>query len=166
MDKKGRKWLAIMVIAAILCLCGCGSSGTAKETEAESLVSKQVLRTMEKARYSVEPKGHFGLALKDYSHFTSPIRRYPDTSIHRILSAYLEGETVENIVKRYTAFAEASAADSSAAEIRAMRAERDCEDCYMAEYLKNHLGEEFEGEVSSVTRNGVFVRLSNTAEGF
>lgn len=138
----------------------------AKDTEAESLVSKQVLRTMEKARYSVEPKGHFGLALKDYSHFTSPIRRYPDTSIHRILSAYLEGETVENIVKRYTAFAEASAADSSAAEIRAMRAERDCEDCYMAEYLKNHLGEEFEGEVSSVTRNGVFVRLSNTAEGF
>ena len=138
----------------------------AKGTEAESLVSKQVLRTMEKARYSVEPKGHFGLALKDYSHFTSPIRRYPDTSIHRILTAYIEGETPENIVKRFSAFAEASAADSSAAEIKAMRAERDCEDVYMAEYLKNHIGEEFEGEVSSVTKNGCFVRLNNTAEGF
>ena len=94
----------------------------------EQLVSQRLLRTMEKARYATEETGHFGLALADYSHFTSPIRRYPDTSIHRILSAFVGGMPVEEIRRRYSAFAETSARESSQNEIRALMAERDAED--------------------------------------
>lgn len=133
---------------------------------AEILVSQRLLRTMEKAKYSVEPLGHFGLGLKDYSHFTSPIRRYPDTTIHRILTAMCEGESTGDIVKKYSAFADNSANQSSACEVRAVTAERDAEDCYMAEYIRAHIGEEYTGVVSGVTRNGVFVRLKNNVEGF
>lgn len=132
----------------------------------EILVSQRLLRTMEKAKYSTEPIGHFGLALKDYSHFTSPIRRYPDTSIHRILSALCSGEDKGSIIKRFAAFADKSALESSNNEVRAVNAERDAEDCYMAEYMKAHIGEKFTGIVSGVTRNGVFVRLDNNVEGF
>lgn len=132
----------------------------------ETMVSQRLLRTMDKARYSTEETGHFGLALSDYSHFTSPIRRYPDTSIHRILSAYVSGMPIEEIRRRYMAFADLSASESSKNEIRAQMAERDAEDCYMAEYMGQHIGEHFEGVVSGVTQRGVFVRLPNSVEGF
>lgn len=132
----------------------------------ETLVSQRLLRTMEKARYSTEETGHFGLALSDYSHYTSPIRRYPDTSIHRVLSAFVEGMPAEEVRRRYAQFCETSAAESSHNEIRALIAERDAEDCYMAEYMSQHIGEHFEGTVSGVTMRGVFVRLENSVEGF
>ena len=110
----------------------------------ETLVSQRLLRTMEKARYSTEETGHFGLALSDYSHYTSPIRRYPDTSIHRVLSAFVEGMPAEEVRRRYAQFCETSATESSRNEIRALIAERDAEDCYMAEYMSQHIGEHFD----------------------
>lgn len=105
------------------------------------------------------------MALKDYSHFTSPIRRYPDTSIHRILTALANGIDPIAITKRYAAFADKSAVESSANEVRAVSAELDLEDCYMAEYMKQHIGEEYTGVVSGVDKNGLFVRLPNNVEG-
>ncbi len=133
-------------------------------SEAEIVISKMLLRTMEKAKYSHIPTGHFGLALKDYSHFTSPIRRYPDTVIHRILSAMVDGE--RGITKKYGEFVKQAGVSSSANEIRAQVAQRDAQDCYMAEYMKAHIGEEYEGIVSGVVKTGVFVRLYNNVEGF
>ncbi len=132
----------------------------------ESLVNQRILRTMEKARYAYRELGHFGLALPEYSHFTSPIRRYPDTSIHRILSDLVSGESPETLRKRYGVFAEESAAESSKNEVRAVTGERDAEDCYTAEYMRAHLGERHVGIISGVTPKGIFVKLSNNAEGF
>ena len=135
-------------------------------TPAQKVISHQLLRTMAKARYDAKPIGHFGLALEDYCHFTSPIRRYPDTAIHRILSAMLDGADGEELLKRYGDFAVSAAKTSSAAEIRAMAAERSAEDCYKAEYMTRHVGECFDGVVSGVTQRGLFVELDNTVEGF
>lgn len=133
-------------------------------TPAQKVVSHQLLRTMAKARYDTQPVGHFGLALEDYCHFTSPIRRYPDTAIHRILSAYLAKD--KEITAHYTDFAKEAASNSSKCEVRAMSAERSAEDCYMAEYMRQHIGEEYVGVISGVTMRGVFVELPNTVEGF
>ncbi|HEX3039014.1 MAG TPA: ribonuclease R [Caproiciproducens sp.] len=138
----------------------------AQGTPAQKVISHQLLRTMAKARYDTAPIGHFGLALADYCHFTSPIRRYPDTAIHRILSAMLEKKSKEELVRRYSTFAEAAASSSSQAEVRAMTAERSAEDCYMAEYMTQHIGESYSGIISGVTQRGVFVELPNSVEGF
>ncbi|ARP50763.1 MULTISPECIES: ribonuclease R [Caproicibacterium] len=135
-------------------------------TPREKVVSHQLLRTMAKARYDTKPLGHFGLALQDYCHFTSPIRRYPDTSIHRIMGAYLAGEDKAKIKKEYTDFAQESAKHSSEREICAMNSERSADDCFAAEYMAQHLGEEYDGIISGVTMRGVFVELSNSVEGF
>lgn len=129
------------------------------------LVNQQLLRSMAKAKYEASHKGHFGLVLDNYSHFTSPIRRYPDLAIHRIMSAALAGEPEEEITRRYRDFAGRAALQSSEREQRAMNVERDCESCYKAEYMKGHVGEEFEGIVSSVAPHGVYVELPNTVEG-
>lgn len=136
-----------------------------KGTPAEQVVSHQVLRTMEKAKYSTEPIGHFGLSLADYCHFTSPIRRYPDLAIHRILSQSKTLGQIE-LSLRFASFAAAAASESSKSEVRAMTAERSAEDCYKAEFMKAHIGEEFNGVVSGVTQRGVFVRLESSVEGF
>lgn len=136
----------------------------AEGTPAQKVISYQLLRTMAKARYDTQPVGHFGLALEDYCHFTSPIRRYPDTAIHRILSAYLAKD--KQIAAHYTEFAREAASNSSKCEVRAMAAERSAEDCYMAEYMRQHIGEEATGVISGVTMRGVFVELPNTVEGF
>ena len=136
----------------------------AEGTPAQKVISHQLLRTMSKARYDTQPVGHFGLALEDYCHFTSPIRRYPDTAIHRILSAYLAKD--KQIAAHYTEFAREAASNSSKCEVRAMAAERSAEDCYMAEYMRQHIGEEATGVISGVTMRGVFVELPNTVEGF
>ena len=125
-----------------------------------------VLRSMQKAKYSPEPKGHFGLALTDYAHFTSPIRRYPDLAIHRILTDMLLGTPEKQLIKNYTEFAARASEQSSQQEVIAVRIERDVEDCYKAEYIHNHLGEEFDGTVAGVTPRGVFIELENTVEGF
>ncbi len=138
----------------------------AKGTPAEKVISHQVLRTMAKARYDVNPLGHFGLALEDYCHFTSPIRRYPDTAIHRILSAMLETKKKDTLRQKFGAFASEAAKSSSDAEVRAMNAERSADDCYMAEYMTRHIGDVCSGIVSGVTQRGVFVELENSVEGF
>lgn len=138
----------------------------AKETKYSALISNQVLRTMAKARYDSRPLGHFGLSLEDYCHFTSPIRRYPDTSIHRILTELVSGVPVDKIKQKYSEFAVESAKLSSEYEIRAVRAERDTEKCYAAEYMRSHIGEEYSGVVSGVTNKGIFVMISNGIEGF
>lgn len=137
-----------------------------RDTPAQRVISHQLLRTMDKARYSTEPIGHFGLALADYSHFTSPIRRYPDTAIHRILSALCKGKSPAEIGRMYSGFAQNAAEESSRLEVRAMTAERSAEDCYMAEYIRQHIGEEFTGIISGVTARGVFVQLPSSVEGF
>lgn len=137
-----------------------------RDTPAQRVISHQLLRTMDKARYSTEPIGHFGLALADYSHFTSPIRRYPDTAIHRILSALCEGKSPAEIGRMYSGFAHNAAEESSRLEVRAMTAERSAEDCYMAEYIRQHIGEEYTGIISGVTARGVFVQLPSSVEGF
>lgn len=127
----------------------------ANGTPAQKVISHQLLRTMAKARYDTSPIGHFGLALADYCHFTSPIRRYPDTAIHRILSAMLQTKNKEELNRRYLTFANAAASSSSQAEVRAMQAERSAEDCYMAEFMNQHIGECYSGIISGVTQRGV-----------
>ena len=138
----------------------------AKNTPCHKIVSHQILRTMEKARYATDPVGHFGLALADYCHFTSPIRRYPDTAIHRILSVLEETGDIKYINSHFSKFVGKVAADCSRLEVRAMSAERTSDDCYVAEYMTQHIGEEFDGIICGVTQRGVFVELENSAEGF
>lgn len=138
----------------------------AKDTKYAALISTQVLRSMSKARYDPRPMGHFGLSLSDYCHFTSPIRRYPDTSIHRILTDLISGVPIDRIKAKYDEFARESSRLSSEYELRAVRAERDAEKCYAAEYMKAHLGEIHSGVVSGVVPKGIFVMLSTGIEGF
>lgn len=136
-----------------------------KDTDIGMIVNTVVLRSMSKAKYSTEPVGHFGLVLEDYAHFTSPIRRYPDLTIHRIMSDFLSDTSADDCKKKYGKFAYASADQSTQTELTAMQVERSCEDCYKAEYLKEHIGEEREGIISSVTSFGFFVTLPDTCEG-
>lgn len=136
-----------------------------KGTPAERAISYQMLRSMDKAKYSPDPLGHFGLSLDDYCHFTSPIRRYPDLAIHRILSSAQTMKKGE-LDKFYSAFVKEASTSSSQCEVRAMSAEREAEKCYMAEFMKGHIGEEFDGMISGVTQRGIFVQLANSAEGF
>ncbi len=138
----------------------------ASGTPAQKIVSHQLLRTMAKARYDINPIGHFGLALSDYCHFTSPIRRYPDTVIHRIMSEFLNSKNKDELNRHYLNFANEAAKNSSTAEVRAMQAERSAESCYMAEYMTHHIGESYTGIISGVTQRGVFVELPNSVEGF
>ena len=137
-----------------------------KGTSRESLVSQRILRTMDKAKYSENETGHFGLALQEYSHFTSPIRRYPDLAIHRIMADYLSGMGYEELESRYGGFVADTAVLSSKNEVRAVSAEREAEDCYAAEYMKGHIGEQYTGVISGMMSKGIFVRLKNGAEGF
>ncbi|MDE5834485.1 MAG: ribonuclease R [Ruminococcus sp.] len=138
---------------------------SAKGTDKFEAVNLLVLRSMSKAKYSVEPVGHFGLVLDDYAHFTSPIRRYPDLAIHRIITDILAGYNNEWLNKRYSGFAVNASERSSEAEIRAITIERECEDCYKAEYMKSHIGETFTARISSVTEFGFYVQLPDTIEG-
>ncbi len=136
-----------------------------RESEKFPVINNILLRSMAKAKYAPDPVGHFGLALEDYSHFTSPIRRYPDLAIHRILTDLVSGCDAEWLTKRYQSFVTNASERSTSTEITAVKIERDCEACYMAEYMKAHLGEEFEGIISSVTDFGFYVELDNTVEG-
>ena len=132
----------------------------------EQIINTGMLRCMSKAVYEEKPKGHYGLVLQDYAHFTSPIRRYPDLAIHRIMTAQLKGIDKETMVLRYSDFAEKASKQSSEREIIAMQIERKAEDCYKAEYARRHLGECYEGRISGVTQRGLFIELENGVEGF
>jgi len=137
-----------------------------KDMPIAEAINNMVLRSMAKAKYADEPLGHFGLVLDDYAHFTSPIRRYPDLAIHRILTDLCYNkQNIKYMQKRYAGFAKEAAQQSSEAELTAMRVERECDDCYLAEYMTKHIGETFEGTVSSVQEFGFFVELDNTIEG-
>ena len=135
-------------------------------TPYEQIINTGMLRCMSKALYEEKPKGHYGLVLKDYAHFTSPIRRYPDLAIHRILSEMLLGANNAQMTKDFTDFAARASEQSSRQEVTAVRIERDVEDLYKAEYMHNHLGEVYIGTVAGITPRGVFVELENTVEGF
>ena len=136
-----------------------------KGKEEEKVVSTTILRTMRLAKYSNENIGHFGLALKDYCHFTSPIRRYPDLFIHRVISNYLDKKIDDKKKAKFAKLAIKFADMSSDAERKAEEAERELEKIKMCEYMSEHIDEEFDGIISSVTSFGVFVELENTIEG-
>ena len=135
-------------------------------TPYEQIINTGMLRCMSKALYEEKPKGHYGLVLKDYAHFTSPSRRYPDLAIHRIMTDLLKGTEKETMILRYTDFAERASKQSSEREVVAMQIERKAEDCYKAEYARRHLGECYEGTISGVTQRGLFIELDNGVEGF
>lgn len=134
-------------------------------TELEAAINGQLLRTMSKAVYSERNIGHFGLVLDNYTHFTSPIRRYPDLAIHRILTSYVAQMPKEKLKKRYGSFVPAASKNSSQMEVNAMSIERDCDDCYKAEYMSGHIGECFDGRITGVASYGFYVELQNSVEG-
>ncbi len=133
----------------------------------ERVISNLVLRTLKVARYESENKGHFGIASKYYCHFTSPIRRYPDLFIHRIISKYLRSgyNLSEEEISKYSNEATKYAESSSEREKVAQAVERESIDIKMAEYMQSHIGEEYDGIISSIMSFGVFVELENTVEG-
>ena len=144
----------------------------------EKVISTLILRTLKVAKYEPENKGHFGIASKCYCHFTSPIRRYPDLFIHRVISQYLNDNNNKieikndistskkvNLEEKYIGQAEKYAEQSSECEKIAQKVERDAEDVKKAEYMQNKIGEEYKGIISSVTSFGIFVELENTVEG-
>ena len=132
----------------------------------EAQISRLTLRTMKQAKYTTECSGHFGLAAKYYCHFTSPIRRYPDLQIHRIIHDRLRGRLVrEGRTEHYKEILDEVARQSSVCERRADEAERESDKLKKAEYMSYHLGEEYEGIISGVTGWGLYVELPNTVEG-
>ena len=132
----------------------------------EAMISRLVLRSMKQAKYTTECSGHFGLAAKYYCHFTSPIRRYPDLQIHRIIKDNLRGRLMrEGRTEHYREILDEVARQSSVCERRADEAERESDKLKKAEYMSYHLGEEFEGIISGVTGWGLYVELPNTVEG-
>lgn len=138
-----------------------------KGKDEEKVISNIILRTLRVAKYEAENKGHFGIASKYYCHFTSPIRRYPDLFIHRIISKYLESNYMVNdfFIKKYSARAEKRAENCSERERRAVKVEREAEEIKKAEYMESKIGEEYDGIISSITSFGIFVELENTVEG-
>ncbi len=134
-------------------------------TREEAVISRMALRSMMQAKYSTECTGHFGLAFDYYCHFTSPIRRYPDLQIHRIIKDYLRGRMNEARIDHYNEILDEVAKHSSETERRAEEAERETDKLKKAQYMENHIGERFEGVVSGVTAWGLFVELYNSCEG-
>ena len=133
--------------------------------DCEPFLSRLILRSMKQAKYTVDCTGHFGLAAKYYCHFTSPIRRYPDLQIHRIIKENLRGKMSEAKIKHYDQMLEEVARQSSAMERRAEEVERETVKMKKAEFMKQHIGETFEGVISGVTEWGLYVELENTVEG-
>ena len=131
----------------------------------EALISRLALRSMKRARYSTECTGHFGLACQYYCHFTSPIRRYPDLQIHRIIKEQLRGRLKEERIQHYQEILTEVAKHSSEMERRADDAERETEKLKKVQYMKSRIGQSFEGVISGVTAWGIYVELPNTVEG-
>ena len=135
----------------------------AENTPQYTLINRVMLRSMQKAKYSPDDVGHFGLSKEHYCHFTSPIRRYPDLVIHRIIKDFLSGK--DNLEERYTDFVNQASKQSSEKERNATEAERAVDDYYKILYISNFVGEEFDGVISGVTNFGVFVELDCGVEG-
>lgn len=131
----------------------------------EATVHTLLLRSMAKARYSERPLGHYGLDMEDYCHFTSPIRRYPDLVVHRILKESLQGGLSRERKRALTEFTVVAAEQASKTELTAVEAERECVRIKMAEYMSHRIGEEFEGVIAGINNQGFFVQLPNTVEG-
>lgn len=125
-------------------------------------ISRMVLRSMKQAKYQAENIGHFGLAAKFYCHFTSPIRRYPDLQIHRIIKEVIEGKLTENRIKHYDSMLSEIAYHCSTTERTSDDAERETDRLKMAQYMQEHIGEEYNGLISGVTSWGIYVELENT----
>ena len=138
---------------------------SAREIGKADVVSGVLLRSLMKAKYLHEPRGHFGLATKLYCHFTSPIRRYPDLGVHRIVKAYLNGRTNKSEISRLAKYAEKNARESSENEMRAVYAERKIDELYKAIYMSKFIGQELDATISSVTSFGFFARCDNLCEG-
>lgn len=136
-----------------------------KGKKEEMVVSTLLLRSMKQARYSPENVGHFGLAAEYYCHFTSPIRRYPDLQIHRIIKEYINGKIDDGRSKKLIGLVDYAAKQSSETERIAQEAEREVDDLKKAEFMLGKISEEFDGIISSVTSFGIFVELPNTIEG-
>lgn len=139
--------------------------GKIEDTPEEGMISRLVLRSMMRAKYTTENTGHFGLAVKYYTHFTSPIRRYPDLQIHRIIKEQLDGCLNERRLEHYRRLLPAVATDTSTTERRADEAEREVDKLKKVEYMSRHLGEIHEGVISGITNWGMYVELPNTCEG-
>ena len=135
------------------------------DTPEEGLISRLTLRSMQRAGYSTACTGHFGLALSYYCHFTSPIRRYPDLQIHRIIKEYLKGTLDENRMEHYNSILSEVCRISCTRERIADDVEREAEKLKKAEYMQDHIGEVYEGVISGVTAWGIYVELPNTVEG-
>jgi len=144
----------------------CKILAESRENNICETVSPVMLRSLMKAKYSSAPSPHFGLAIDRYCHFTSPIRRYPDLAVHRIIKTILHGEADGDTVSKLSAFSDRAAVLSSENELRAISAERAIDDLYKTVYMKEHIGEIFDGVIASVTSFGIFVQLENTCEGF
>ena len=136
-----------------------------EDTPEEALISRLALRSMKQAKYTIDCTGHFGLACQYYCHFTSPIRRYPDLQIHRIIKEQLRGRMNENRIQHYNEILPEVAKNSSEMERRADEAERETDKLKKAEYMEEHIGEIYEGVISSITNWGIYVELPNTIEG-
>ena len=139
--------------------------GRIQGTPEEDFISRLTLRSMQQAKYTVDCTGHFGLAADYYCHFTSPIRRYPDLQIHRIIKETLRGRYNEKRKEHYTSLLPLIATETSRLERRADEVEREVDKLKKVEYMQEHLGETFEGIISSVTGWGLYVELPNTIEG-
>ena len=139
--------------------------GKVEGTPEEALISRLALRSMKQARYTPENTGHFGLAANYYTHFTSPIRRYPDLQIHRIIKDNLRGRMNEDKMAHYHSILPDVTKHASEMERRADEAERETIKLKKVEYMQQHLGEVFEGVISSITKWGMYVELENTIEG-
>jgi len=136
-----------------------------EDTPEEAMISRLTLRSMKQAKYTVENTGHFGLSAKYYCHFTSPIRRYPDLQIHRIMKETLNGKMGEKRVKHYENILFDVAGQTSKMERRAEEAEREVSKMKKVEYMMDHIGETFEGVISGITTWGMYIELPNTVEG-
>lgn len=139
--------------------------GRIEGTPEEAMISRLTLRSMKQAKYTTVSTGHFGLATQYYCHFTSPIRRYPDLQIHRIIKENLRGKLNDKRVNHYEQILTSVAEESSRLERRADEAERDVEKMKKVQYMSRHIGEEFEGVISGITAYGMYVELPNTVEG-
>ena len=131
----------------------------------EPMIARLALRSMKQAKYTPENEGHFGLAASCYTHFTSPIRRYPDLQIHRIIKETLRGRMDEERIRHYQSILEEVTKHASETERRAEEAERETEKLKKVQYMKNFIGEEYEGVISGITKWGMYVELPNTIEG-